>query len=244
MFRAGACETVFSGHVDAVHACIAFFVQMREVVGDLDASYVVPGAGADSIARVHRRRTAQAEVGVPGARSRAHGGREHLAFRVRSREPSEVSAERAASGAGDEEAKETRGAGIARTAGRAADSTLSTAAGSAAGASAASRPRRSAGAACPRAARCRAARCRAASSRAGLTTSTRATRSASDPGAGRSRSPAAGRSLRAGVSAARRRAGRGGGSGAEAIVQALAASDPQEDETNQDCLAMSHGASL
>src|SRR5690606_29278756 len=76
-------------------------VELLERLRDHHAGLIVPGAGADAVARVDRVR---AEVGAPGLVARADGRRQPLTGGVCPVEAAQVSAVLAAAFAGDEEA--------------------------------------------------------------------------------------------------------------------------------------------
>jgi hypothetical protein len=81
-------------------------VQVVDVARDALAPGVVPGALADAVARIHRRRAIpalRAEVGTPGLAAGARGAGKRLADAVGAGQSAEVGA-LARSGAGNEKA--------------------------------------------------------------------------------------------------------------------------------------------
>src|SRR5262245_53944374 len=81
-------------------------VQVVERAGNHFALRVLPGAAADTVARIDRFRTGGAEVGAPGLGGGAGSGRELLTDRIGAFEPAEIAAI-AGTGAGDEEGHRT-----------------------------------------------------------------------------------------------------------------------------------------
>jgi hypothetical protein len=77
-------------------------VQVADILGDDRTLGVLPGAGADPVARVDRSRALRTEIGVPRLATRAGGLRERLTLLVGAFEAAEVPTLSRAS-TGDEE---------------------------------------------------------------------------------------------------------------------------------------------
>src|SRR5688572_14375254 len=76
---------------DVVAVALDVPMQIGDVGRDLHALGIVPGAGADTVARIHRASSLRAEIGAPGAvRRRSRRLSEALAARIGARQAAEI----------------------------------------------------------------------------------------------------------------------------------------------------------